>query len=412
MKQAGRAFQVTFDDFDIDPRCLSVLHAQKIVEPTPIQAQAIPVALEGKDVIGLAQTGTGKTLGFTLPALTRLAEGRITRNMMLVLVPTRELARQVESVMADIAKALSMRTVCLYGGVGLEKQSRALRRGCAVVVATPGRLLDHMARGNLQFNNLMILVLDEADRMLDMGFLPDIRRILRRLPKERQTLMFSATFPHDIARFADQMLQDPVRVEVGRVAKPVDTVRQCVYTVSQAAKTALLIRILREEEIDSALIFLRTKARTERVTRALRKAGFKAQSIHGDRSQRQRQQALDGFRSGRYKLLVATDVAARGLDIEGISHVINFDIPENPEDYVHRIGRTARASAEGDAFTFVCPDDFLALEGVEKALGKNLPQVDWEGAVEVLSLYHSPAEKARRRARAGGRRRGRSFFRR
>ncbi len=403
---------MSFEDFDIDPRCQSVLRSQEISEPTPVQQQAIPVALTGKDLIAIAQTGTGKTLAFSLPSLTRLAAGPVKRNMMLVLTPTRELANQVHSVIKDLGKSLHLRTVCLYGGVGLENQTRALRHGCAVVVATPGRLLDHMGRGNVNFADLQILVLDEADRMLDMGFLPDIWRILRRLPEDRQTLMCSATFPNEIARLAKDMLRDPERIAVGAVAKPVDTVRQTVYTVMPGSKMDLLLKILKEQDIASGLVFLRTKRHTERVMRSLRKAGFKAQAIHGDRSQRQREQALEGFRSGRYQLLIATDVAARGLDIEGISHVINYDIPENPDDYIHRIGRTARASADGDAVTFVCPRDHIALEAIERALGKNLPRADWEGAVTVLNLYTPPQDEPSKAKRGTTRRRRRSLFRR
>ncbi|MCP4645230.1 MAG: DEAD/DEAH box helicase [bacterium] len=398
---------MSFEDFGLDERSLNALSAEGISEPTPIQEQTIPIALSGRDVVAIAQTGTGKTLAFSLPSLSRLAQGRIDRNMMLVLTPTRELAVQVHSVVETFGNALGIRSVCLYGGVGLEPQAKALRRGVGVVVATPGRLLDHMSRGNVQFNKLMILVLDEADRMLDMGFLPDIRRIMSRVPTNRQTIMSSATFPREIERLANQMLHDPERVVAGAISKPVDQVIQQLYTVDRASKQDLLKRVLRDEEIESGLIFLRTKARTERVTRSLRRAGFKAQGIHGDRTQAQREQALEGFRKGRYRLLVATDVAARGLDIQGISHVINYDIPENADDYIHRIGRTARANATGHAVTFVSPDEHTCLEAIEQSLGEHIPKVEWEGAVNVLSLFRTPEEKAER-ARKGLSRRGRS----
>ncbi|HOZ46686.1 MAG TPA: DEAD/DEAH box helicase [Candidatus Hydrogenedentes bacterium] len=377
----------SFGDFEIDARCLSVIHAQGISEPTPIQAQTIPPALAGRDVVALAQTGTGKTLAFTLPSLTRLAAGPARRNLMLVLAPTRELAVQMHGVIEELGRPLQLHCACVYGGVGFDKQTQSLRRGCAVVVATPGRLLDHMSRGNVRFDDLEILVIDEADRMLDMGFLPDLQRILRALPENRQTIMCSATFPDEIARLARTMLNDPVQVKVGSVAQPVDSVRQVLYTVDQERKTSLLVTLLRDKRVLSALVFLRTKRRTDRVTKSLRAAGIKARAIHGDLTQSQRDQALEGFREGRYRVLVATDVAARGLDITGISHVINFDIPENPDDYIHRIGRTARANEEGDAVTFVCPDEAFALAEIERAVGKNLPRADWDGAEDVLSLY-------------------------
>jgi ATP-dependent RNA helicase RhlE len=402
---------MSFSNYAIDPRCLSVLDAQRLTEPTPIQAEVIPVALTGRDVVAVAQTGTGKTLAFTLPSLTRLAQGPKQRNMMLVLTPTRELALQVHAVIREYGKAVGIRSTCIYGGVGFDNQTRDLKRGVGVIVATPGRLLDHMGRGNIAFRDLQILVLDEADRMLDMGFLPDIRRILQKLPSERQTLMSSATFPGEIARLAREMQNNAVQVSVGAVAKPVDKVRQVLYTVQRSTKTSLLVKILRHEKVGSALIFLRTKHRTDSVAKSLKKEGFKAAAIHGDRSQSQRQQALDGFRQGRYSILVATDVAARGLDIDGISHVVNFDIPGNAEDYIHRIGRTARADAEGDAITFVSPGEHLQLEAIERNLGKNLPRADWESQAPVLSLF-TPDDGDNRGRRANGFRRRRSLLKR
>ena len=397
---------MSFNQFSIDPRCQKLLKTQKITVPTPIQEQAIPVALDGRDVVGIAQTGTGKTLGFTLPSLTHLSDMKSARNRMLVITPTRELANQVNSVIKPFAKTLGLHSVCLYGGTSLHQQTKSLKQGCAIIVATPGRLLDHMKRGNVSFNKLSILVLDEADRMLDMGFLPDIKRIVATLPEDRQTLMFSATFPKTIERMASTMLYDPVRIEVGRITKPVDAVRQEVYTVTQTGKLDLLSQILREPDVLSALVFIRTKRRTERVSNALHKEGFNVQSIHGDRSQSQRDQAIMGFRKGRYKILVATDVAARGIDVQGITHVVNFDIPANSDDYIHRIGRTARANEKGDAITFVSPNEHLALNTIESALGKNLPRKEWEGCVPVLSLFN-PDRKTVRKGR-----RGRSLLRR
>ncbi len=383
---------MSFQDYRIDPRCLRVLKNQRIIEPTPVQAKAIPPALDGRDVIAIAQTGTGKTLAFGLPALTRLAAAKRGRNSMLVLTPTRELAVQIHNVLQSLGKGMGLRTIAVYGGVGMEPQTRALRRGVDVVVACPGRLLDHINRGNARFDDLSILVLDEADRMLDMGFLPDIKRILHELPKHRQTMMFSATFAKEIGRLAADFQHNPVRVEVGQTAKPVETVRQGIYTVDQRGKLDLLTKLLKERNVESALVFLRTKHRTDRVAKALHKAGFKAQAIHGGRTQGQRQRALDGFRKGKFHILVATDVAARGLDIQGITHVVNFDIPNSPDDYIHRIGRTARASAKGDAITFVSPDDHQTLGAIERALGKKLPREEWEGAVHVRSGYQ-PTQK-------------------
>ncbi len=388
---------MSFDQFELDPRCLSVLKSQGIETPTPVQAQAIPVVAKGKDLIATAQTGTGKTLGFALPALSRLAaqSNNDQYNRMLVLVPTRELAVQVNTVIRDFAKELHLRSTAVFGGVGFGPQTDALRRGCHIVVATPGRLLDHMKQGTVKFSHLQILVLDEADRMLDMGFLPDIRRIMSKLPAKdkRQTLMFSATFPSEIEYLAGEMLVNPQRVAIGHTTRPVDTVQQFVYPVLTEHKVDLLIRVLKEEKPASTLVFLRTKHRTDRIGKTLKQANIKAAIIHGDRSQGQRQEALEGFRSGKYPILVATDVAARGLDVEGISHVINFDIPETPEAYIHRIGRTGRAQAVGDAITFVTPDDRDSLRAIEKRLGHNLPRKEWDRAPQIRLTFEEPAAK-------------------
>ncbi|MDK1022242.1 MAG: DEAD/DEAH box helicase [Candidatus Hydrogenedentes bacterium] len=392
---------MSFDHFDLDPRCLDLLEAQNIVTPTPVQEQAIPLVMEGRDAVAIAQTGTGKTLAFVLPGLTLLARGKLKHNSMLVLVPTRELCVQVHEVVRDVASTMGIRSTSIYGGVSLERQTRDLRKGCHVLVATPGRLLDHMSRRNVRFDHLQILVLDEADRMLDMGFLPDILRILQKLPEDRQTLMFSATFPDAISRLSKRMLRDPERVSAGEIEKPVAAVRQLLYPVRQEHKSRLLLELLEKEDPGPALIFLRTKIRTETLAHVLKKKGHNVAQLHGDRSQAQRQQALDGFRKGKYDILVATDVAARGLDIEGITHVFNYDIPPNPEDYIHRIGRTARAEAEGDAITFVTPAEFQALGAIEKALGHNIPRDEWDDAPRVLSIYRPIKPKrgtARRRA--------------
>ncbi len=403
-----RESTLTFEELGIDPRCLKLLKQQRISEPTAVQAKAIPVACEGRDVVAVAQTGTGKTLAFGLPALTRLQQGKRGRNRMLVLTPTRELAQQVYKVLDEFGRALRLHVTCIYGGAGMDRQTKALLRGVDIVVATPGRLLDHMARGNVRFDHLQVLVLDEADRMLDMGFMPDIRRIVKTLPEQRQTLLFSATFPKEIQSMANTIQRDPARIEIGMVA-PARAIRQGVYTVASAGKLGLLTDLLRKPEARSTLVFLRTKHRTDRVAKALSKAGFKAQAIHGGRSQGQRERAIEGFRKGRFEVLVATDVAARGLDVQGITHVINYDIPGSTDDYIHRIGRTARASADGDAITFVCPEDYLALGSIEKALGKPLPRADWEGAVHVVSGGQAPRKgtqgrRSQRPRPAGGRR--------
>ena len=400
----------TFNDFALDKRCARVLHRMKIITPTPVQAQAIPAVLEGKDLVVTAQTGTGKTLAFSLPSLTLLARrGKSQKNRMLVLAPTRELCIQVEQVITDFCKALGMHSAPIYGGVGMRPQIAKLEKGCDIVVATPGRLLDHLSRGALKFDALEILVFDEADRMLDMGFLPDIRRILKQLPANRQTLMFSATFPTEIERLTRDMMREPERISVGQQSKPVETVRQLLVPVREEEKLKMLLEMLNKPDMDSALVFLRTIRRTDRLARMLKKNGQKATAIHGDLPQSKRQQALEGFRKGKYKILVATDVAARGLDISDISHVINYDIPQHPDDYLHRIGRTARATQDGDAITFATPADHSALGAIETALGYNIQRMAYEGAPRILTIFTPPEKRAKT---SGSRRRGRSLLRR
>ncbi len=385
---------LTFADFDIEPRCMRILEKQGIITPTPVQAQAIPAALAGQDLVATAQTGTGKTLAFSLPALTRLSRAKAKSNRMLVLAPTRELCIQVELVIRDFCKTLKVHSAPVYGGVGMRPQTDRLARGCDIIVATPGRLLDHMGRGAVKFDGLEILVFDEADRMLDMGFLPDIRRILKALPRKRQTMMFSATFPPVLEGLTHEMMHNPVRIRVGQVSKPVASVRQLVIPVRDEEKAGLLIEMLKNEATGPTLVFLRTIRRTDRIAKVVKRAGFKASAIHGDLPQSQRERALEGFRKGKYNILVATDVAARGLDINDISHVINYDIPQNPEDYVHRIGRTARAEREGDAITLVTPQDHAALGAIEQALGYNIERREREGAPKILSLFTTPEKRA------------------
>jgi ATP-dependent RNA helicase RhlE len=386
-----------FSDLPIDPRCLALLTARGIVEPTPIQAAAIPHAHAGEDLIGIAQTGTGKTLAFGLPALARLA-ARPRRNStgMLVLAPTRELAQQVHDVIAPMAVAMGMNAACVYGGVGMEPQVRALRRGTDIIVACPGRLIDHINQRNVRFEELSILVLDEADRMLDMGFLPDIRRVIAALPASRQTMMFSATFPPEIAQLAGSMLRNPRRVEAPRVAKTADAVRQQVYLVARENKGDLLRHILHGVDVGPTIVFMRTKRATDRLARVLSRDGVSADAIHGDQSQGRRTRAIESFRNGRCRVLVATDVAARGIDIKGISHVINYDIPSTPEDYVHRIGRTARAEATGDAITFITPEDMAGLRDIERTVGRALPRSTWGAFPESAAAAPKAQPPARR----------------
>jgi len=364
-----------FDHLGLDPALLKAVYAMGYEAPTPIQREAIPAILKGRDVIGTAQTGSGKTAAFVLPILQRLMKQPSGKTRALILSPTRELAAQTEAAFRQLGKGTRIRGQSVYGGVGMGPQEHALRSGVDVVIATPGRLLDHMGRRNVDFRSLEVLVLDEADRMLDMGFLPDVRRIISALPRERQTLLLSATMESEIESLSRSIMKDPVRIAVSPPHRPPPKIRHEVYPVPQHLKTALLAELLGREDMLSVLVFVRTKRRADRVARQLGAAGFPVARIHGDRSQSQRDSALEGFRSGRHQILVATDVAARGLDVEGITHVINYDIPIAPTDYIHRVGRTARVEAEGDAITFVTPEDEGDLRGIEKALGRSIPRV-------------------------------------
>jgi ATP-dependent RNA helicase RhlE len=374
---------VSFEEFDIPVPCLHVLQQSGISKPTPIQEQTYLSAQDGDDILGIAQTGTGKTLAFSLPTVCELAKTKPGPSRMLVLTPTRELAVQVHSVIEPLAKAMKLRSTCVYGGVGMQPQVNALRRGADIIIATPGRLLDHIQQKTVRFNGLSILVFDEADRMLDMGFLPDIRRIVSVLPKDRQTLMFSATFPPEMAKLTKEFQRNPKRIEVGVISTPVDAVTQHMYTVRTEDKSQLLADVLDRPEVTSAIVFIRTKYRADRVAKQLKRDGFKAMPIHGGRSQNQRQNALDDFKAGKINILVATDVAARGIDIQGVTHVINFDIPGQYDDYVHRIGRTARAKAKGDAITFVSADNAKELAAIENGIGKPIPEVQWSGSIPI-----------------------------
>ncbi len=380
----------TFADLGLMPELLHAVQDAEYDTPTPIQAQAIPVALRGADVLGCAQTGTGKTAGFLLPILQRLAQGKRGRLRALVLTPTRELAAQIGESTRTYGKYLPVRSTVVFGGVGLGPQEDRLRQGVDLLIATPGRLLDHLERGNLNFSALAVLVLDEADRMLDMGFLPDVRRILRALPAERQTLLFAATMPQEIEILAYQTLKTPVVIEVGCRATPVSTVRQVIYPVEPDQKRDLLCHLLKHGGMKHVLVFTRTKVRAERLARHLAHSGRRVEALHGDKSQSARTQALSEFRNGRVDVLVATDVAARGLDVEGISHVVNFDVPNVPEDYIHRIGRTARAEATGDAISLVSSEELNFMHEIERLIGVTIPRrlvVGFEPGAETVRRF-------------------------
>lgn len=378
---------MSFADLKLVPQVLDAVRDAGYTEPTPIQEQAIPVALAGRDLIGLAQTGTGKTAGFTLPIIHNLLTAPLSpgsgkeehRVRVLVLTPTRELTAQVEASFRKYAKHTDLRIVPVFGGVGLELQSRALRRGVDVIVATPGRLLDHIERGNITFDDLEVLVLDEADRMLDMGFAPQINRIVDEIPPYRQTLLFSATMPPEVEALARKYLRKPVVVQVGRRSEAANTVTHAVYPVARERKSMLLVQLLRKPEMDSVLVFTRTKHGADRVVRQLEDDGISATAMHADKSQNERTRALEDFKSGKIRVLVATDIAQRGLDVSGISHVINYDVPQQPEDYVHRIGRTGRAAATGDAFTFMSPDEISTVRAIERTIGKQIPRISVPG---------------------------------
>jgi ATP-dependent RNA helicase RhlE len=351
------------------------------VSPTPIQKESIPTVLQGLDVLGLAQTGTGKTAAFALPILQRLMKGPRGRIRALIIAPTRELAEQISDAFNGLGRQTRLRTATVYGGVGMNPQIQKLRGRAEIVVACPGRLLDHLNRGTVDLSAVEVLVLDEADRMFDMGFLPDIRRILKCVPADRQTLLFSATMPSDIRRLAHDILREPVTVQVDRSA-PAATVSHALYPVPQHLKTGLLFELLRHTDTESVLIFARTKHRAKRVGEQLLKAGYRATSLQGNLSQNRRQAALDGFRDGSFQILVATDIAARGIDVSNISHVINYDMPDTVDAYTHRIGRTGRAARTGDAFTLSTREDEGLVRSIEQTLGaklerRTLPEFDY-----------------------------------
>jgi ATP-dependent RNA helicase RhlE len=380
-----------FSKLGLSPKVLEGVRAAGYTDPTAIQLRAIPVILDGRDLIGSAQTGTGKTAAFALPIISRL--GSRGKLRALILEPTRELAAQVETAVRDYARFTDLRTLVLFGGVGYGRQDQALRQGADIVVATPGRLLDQIQRGLLRLSEIEILVLDEADRMLDMGFLPDVRRIVERCPRARQTLLFSATIPPEIEQLCRWALRSPETVEIGQRRLPAETVTHALYPVDTPQKQDLLEELLRRTDYDQVLIFCRTKNGADRVARKLHQQGHAVAVLHSNRTQREREQALNGFRNGRYEVMVATDIAARGIDVEQISHVINFDVPHHPEDYVHRIGRTGRAQSVGDAFTIMTAEDLQEVAAIEHFIGQKIPRVKLEGFNYSYSRLLDPNPK-------------------
>ena len=394
-----------FTQFGLSPELLQAIRKTGFENPTPIQQQVIPIALEGGDIIATAETGSGKTAAFLLPLIHRLRRGKNGRTRVLILCPTREIAAQTAEQSVAFTRGTALRTVAVYGGVGMDTQRKALAAGCEIVVATPGRLLDHSRRGTARLNAVEVLVVDEADRMMDMGFIPDLRRILRLLPRERQSMLFSATMPISLMEIAyDEILRSPEHVQVGSPSIPPATVSQAAYLVPSARKTDLLLDLLERKSMDSVMVFVRTRRRADFLARRLQQAKMKTACLHGDRSQSEREKALDRFRQRSVRVLVATDVAARGLHVDGVSHVVNYDIPSLPADYLNRIGRTARAGASGDALTLVSREDTPALATIERTLGRELPRLSVDGLTESEGRGPSAASTSPRSPLRGTRR--------
>lgn len=365
---------MNFNSFNLNPVILANIKALGYETPTPIQQQSMPSVMQGRDVMGLAQTGTGKTAAFALPIIHRLMHGPRNALRAVIIAPTRELAQQIHEAIQEFAATTRLRSVTLYGGVNINPQIKALKEGAEIVVACPGRLLDHIQQRTINLTRVEVLVLDEADQMFDMGFLPDVRKILRFLPKQRQTLLFSATMPDAIQDLAQEVLNNPLKVEVGRVM-PATSVKQALFPVPKHLKTALLIHLLNQTDKDSVLVFTRTKHTAKKVAQKLEDAGFSATSLQGNLSQSKRQTAMRGFRDGSLQIMVATDIASRGIDVTTITHVINYDIPDTVEAYIHRIGRTGRAAKEGEAFTLITNEDNMEVRAIERVLGKPIPQI-------------------------------------
>ena len=370
---------MNFSKFKLDPSILKGIREMGFARPTPIQSDAIPPAMEGRDLLACASTGSGKTAAFLLPIIDQLISKSRRTTRALVLTPTRELAVQIVEQGNAMAVHTPVTAAAIIGGVGMGPQEHAFRSGTDILVATPGRLLDHMKSAYAKLDRIEFLVLDEADRMLDMGFLPDIRRILKALPVKRQTLFFSATMPKPIAVLAGEMLKKPTTINLERTSMPATGITQALYPVPQELKSALFVELLRRGDMKEALVFTRTKHRANRLAEYLGRNGVKSERIHGNRSQSQRTEALAGFKSGKYRVLVATDIAARGIDVEALGHVVNFDVPPAPEDYIHRVGRTGRAEMTGEAFTFFSPQEEPDVKSIERAIGRKLPRVYIEG---------------------------------
>ena len=388
---------MNFTQFNLDSRLMVGINKSGYDVATPIQEAAIPAALRGRDIIGTAQTGTGKTAAFVLPILNKLLSGQRNVARALIVAPTRELAEQINDVVKVLAAGTKIKSVTIYGGVGANPQIQALRNGAEILIACPGRLLDLINQGYAKMGNIEILVLDEADRMFDMGFLPDVRRIVKAVPAKRQTMFFSATFPADVELLAQQVLTQPQKIAMG-IVKPAHTVTHALYPVPPHLKSSLLLELLKRTDTDSVLVFPPTKNRAQKLSQQILRAGFKVTSLHGDRSQGQRQSALKGFKNGTHNIMVATDIAARGLDVESISHVINYDMPDTADAYIHRIGRTGRAQRTGDAFTLVTDEDKDMIKILERIMGGPIKRETLDGFD-----YKAPAPP---RSESGGRGRG------
>jgi ATP-dependent RNA helicase RhlE len=390
---------MSFSVLGLSEKILEGVRAMGYVDPTPIQLRAIPLVLSGKDVIGSAQTGTGKTAAFALPILSKLDQHNPTGARVLILEPTRELAAQVETAFHDYSRFTNLKTTVVFGGVGYGRQNDELKAGADIVVATPGRLLDHLEQGTLRLDKVEFLVLDEADRMLDMGFLPDVRRIVEKCPRARHTSLFSATVPPQIETLIQWAMHGPETIEIGARRTPAETVKHVIYPVSDTQKTDLLLQLLERVNYNSVLVFCRTKHGADRVANTLKRANHAVAVLHSNRTQKEREQALQGFRDGKYEVLVATDIAARGLDIADVSHVVNYDVPQHPEDYIHRIGRTGRAEATGDAYTIMIAEDAPHVFAIERFISQQIPRVKLEN---FNYTYTALFEESKPGAKPGG----------